>query len=512
MNKYNKFHLFSLLIISFIVSCNSQKGSKNKLKTIDKLVVESQSLPIVVIGVTDDLKAFKFFNWSNMSYLFGKNHKIETRKITRDSLYLRLDSIKQFGIMTITAFGDSATYVNKVFVTPGDSLFLRIKNKKLRFMGRNAAMYNFFINMDTLNLKKPIYKGNVEDYKAKCEALLNRRNKYLNKYLQKYSNLPAEFKKTVVSDFKFEYFKNLIFLRQKNVGRQKTIIQILSDGSYHNNETIIDLKDYFGDISLKDFQRPELLNNSNFKLSFISYIHYYFANGDFKDYSPEKFEVEKQFILKNFKGKLQHFAIARLINDYNTFSQTDNIFNLKTLISEYKHNFSEPSYIKKIESIEKELNFIKIKLSHTVLNSKLLNLKGDTLLVKEVLKLSKSNFKVFDFWASWCVPCVNEIMIGHSKRKKLSNKFSVTWINFSIDNDKEAWLKKSIDLAEYGSLKNQYLILNPNKSALVKFLNVNSIPRYVILDNKNVVINGNATRPSYENEFQKILFKGGLYE
>ena len=236
MNQYKKFYsnifLISIVIFSLFVSCNHlQKDIKNKLKTAHKLVVKNQNLPIIVTGITDDPKAFKYFNWLNMSYFFGENHKIEIRKIKKDSLFIRLDSIKQSGIMAFTAFGDSATYVNKVFVTPGDSLLLRIKNKKLRFIGKNATMYNFFMDMDTLKLNKPYYKGNLEDYKTKCKILFEEKSKFLNKYLQKHTNIPNDFKVVVAADFKYEYLKNLMFLWQKNVSRQKTIMQILSNRS-----------------------------------------------------------------------------------------------------------------------------------------------------------------------------------------------------------------------------------------------------------------------------------------
>ena len=167
MNKEKKFHLFYLLIISLLLSCNyTQKAGKTKLKITNKLTVKNNNLPVVIIGTTDDPKAFKYFNWLNMSYLFGENHHFEAKKVKKDSLYLRLDSIRKSGIMSFAAFGDLATYVNKVFVIPGDSILFTIKNKKLKFIGKNAAVYNFFINMDTLKFKKPYYKGNIEDYKT----------------------------------------------------------------------------------------------------------------------------------------------------------------------------------------------------------------------------------------------------------------------------------------------------------------------------------------------------------
>jgi len=81
MNKEKKFHLFYLLIISLLLSCNyTQKAGKTKLKITNKLTVKNNNLPVVIIGTTDDPKAFKYFNWLNMSIFLAKIITLKQKK------------------------------------------------------------------------------------------------------------------------------------------------------------------------------------------------------------------------------------------------------------------------------------------------------------------------------------------------------------------------------------------------------------------------------------------------
>jgi len=304
----------------------------------------------------------------------------------------------------------------------------------------------------------------------------------------------------------FTYFNKLLFIREKNQGIRKTPIEILQKGLNNDLEGIFDIISYFDGMDLEGINRPELLNNhSSFKMFSSHYIRTVLVDPNLENYSSEKFIAEKEYILTNFDNKLERFLIARLINDYDMFGQTQNLSNLKSLIKEYKHNFSDSSYIKKIDEIELGLSLMKNAFSIEALNSKLINLSGDTLTVKDALMLSNKNLKAIDFWASWCSPCINEIMIGEEKRKEISSKNNITWLYFSIDKDQDAWVKKSNELAEYGLLKNQYLILDGLESGITKFLDLKGIPRYVLLDENGLVINGNAPRPSFQNQFQKTI-------
>jgi thiol-disulfide isomerase/thioredoxin len=495
-----------LLLLCFFLSCKKNiEVGENTAKSVLEEVKDYKKNPIIVIGITDDPKAFNVLYWGNGSYLFAKNHFEYTKTIIKDSLYLKLDSIKVPQVMRFTTYGDSAKYKQRFFVTPGDSILLIIKNKKLQVISKNQAHYNFYKELGSLNLVAINYNGNLNEYKKECKDIYDKQITFFNTYINENKNVSKEFEIKIKANLKFNYFSKIMFIYKKNATRGKTVMEILREDTYLDKEAIFDVNSYFDGLAIDDIKRPELLSNMSFKTFFSSYVREFLVNPNLENYSNEKFEAEKEFILSNFSGELQHFAIVKLINDYNYFGQSENYYNLKNLIKEYKHNFSKPSYLETIVAIETELNYVKNPFNKASLNSKLLNLNGDTLLLKDILKLSKNNIKSIDFWASWCTPCINEIIIGDTNRKEISENNNVQWFYFSMDKNKDEWIKKSKELSAYGLMNNQYLILDLKNSELRKFLNVSSIPRYVILDRKDRIVNANAPRPSFENKFEKII-------
>lgn len=498
-------YYFFILIFIFYSFKQNHVDSKRNITTINNRIIEVQNQPVIVTGKTDDLKAFRYLNWMNDSYLYGGNHKDISKVIVGDSLYLRLDSLKQSGIMSLVTFGDSGRYRQRLFVTPGDSISIILKNKKLIITGKNKAHYDFFVELGSLNLVDISFNGNLNQYKKECKDLYKKQVEFFNHYINNHKSVSTDFIIKVKADLKFKYFSKLMFVYKKDESRVKTALEILKEGSHKDTKEIFDSSKYFDAITLADFKRPELLNNASFKQCLTSYISNYFIDQNIENFSSEKFLAEKDFILSNFEDELQHYAIARLIDSYNSFSASENVFNLKTLIKEYKHNFSKPSYLDKIEEVEGQLQLIKNTLSEEALNSKIINLKGDTLFVKDVFKNTENNIRTIDFWASWCGPCLNDIIKGHSIRKKLSENNNLEWVYISIDEDKEKWFKKSYELTKYGLTQNQYLLINPKQSKLNFFLGLTSIPRYVVLDKDVLIIDGNAPSPLFENQFLKII-------
>ena len=65
---------------------------------------------------------------------------------------------------------------------------------------------------------------------------------------------------------------------------------------------------------------------------------------------------------------------------------------------------------------------------------------GKKLSLKEVVENKKNKFVLLDFWATWCVPCMNEIPHLKAAYEKFHNKgFEIFAI--SIDHESDAWTK-----------------------------------------------------------------------
>jgi len=508
---------FVLFLVIFFLRCRKKVEEKNNfyLHKIEETDNKENHKKIIITGTADDTLALKYINLINNAYLFGKNYKNTKRNFFKDSIYIEVDSIFKPQSFEFVSFGDSTFYRSQIYLTPGDSVSFKIKDKKIHFYGDNAAYNNFFISLKkktTQYMKNP-YKGNIHNYKRKVKEIYEERILFFDKYLIKHNFSSKEQIDLIQDILKFEYLNNLIQPRSvlvKSMGwyvqSQDGVLSVI-DEEYRNKETLFDYRNYVDNVTIEDFNRPDLLENSYlFKNAFDSFIRFYFVQNDYLKYTKESFLAEKEFIQKNFDGKLENYAIARMIREYhmNGFGYSEiNLVLMKELINEYK--FTKPSYKEKMEEFKEELNNFNFKLTKLALDSKLINPLGDTITLEKVFKRTTQKIKVIDFWATWCPPCIREIKKVKSFKDELSEVNNVEWIYISIDKDYEKWLKKTLELQEFFNTENQYYLLGGQNSSLGKSLKIRGIPRYVIFDKQEKIILDHAPRPSDSIVFKRVI-------
>jgi thiol-disulfide isomerase/thioredoxin len=134
------------------------------------------------------------------------------------------------------------------------------------------------------------------------------------------------------------------------------------------------------------------------------------------------------------------------------------------------------------------------KFNAEALPYKLITTDAKVITFEEVLKKNEGKTLVIEVWASWCGDCVKNM----PKLKELqANNPEVTYIFLSVDKTAEAW-KKGIDKHE---LKGEhYLISDGMKGSFGKAINLDWIPRYIIVDKKGDI----ALYKAIETDFDKI--------
>mgnify|MGYP000616228975 CR=1 FL=1 len=504
-----------LIIILIVLGCEKSKNiSLNKMSPKQTINIESEFDKVVIIGKSDDSIAFKYFNVFNHSAFSSKNY-IEDEKVINDSLFLVIDSISNPQFINIFASGTGTIYKTQVLIKANDTLVFEIKNKKIKFIGKNASQNNFYSSLfdSTPDYIYNSYQGSINNYKRHVDSIYNRKVDFFDQYIKDNKITSKNFISKVKSDLKFQHLHELISPRTKKAsevyfGDPDGLIPIIQK-EFNNNEVFFDFNNYFGNITIDDLKNESLLDNQFFQSSMIFFIRNIFENSEYPKYSKEKLLAEKKFIESNFEGRLKNYAIARIIIDYHQKgfgNSSENITFFRDLISEQEETFSKTTFKEMFKEISDDLKTYDFKLSEASLNTILISKDGDSTTLKNIFSRSTKRIKVIDFWASWCSPCINEIKKAKSFKDKLSIENNVEWIYLSMDEDKENWLKKSKDLKEFLNVRNQYLILDGKNSALAKSLKVSWIPRYIIVNKENQIVLNNAPRPSDSIVFSKIIY------
>jgi thiol-disulfide isomerase/thioredoxin len=180
------------------------------------------------------------------------------------------------------------------------------------------------------------------------------------------------------------------------------------------------------------------------------------------------------------------------VRDYFIFTtirsglDTDGPVHVKASYEEFMEENESSEYAEKLKKIKDKWE--PISPGKAVPDFTFTDIEG-----KEV-KLSdlKGNLVYIDIWATWCGPCIAE----HPHWDKLKKEFEgkrVTFLTVSIDDSQEPW-KKMVTSKNMEGL--QWYAQNAWKSDLTQHFMVNSIPRFLLLDEEGKIIDPSAERPS----------------
>ena len=125
----------------------------------------------------------------------------------------------------------------------------------------------------------------------------------------------------------------------------------------------------------------------------------------------------------------------------------------------------------------------------------------------------KGKFVYIDVWATWCGPCIQQIPFLKTLEEEYQGK-NIAFISISTDEARrsggswEAAEKKWRDFVKERQLSGTQLWSGRDTSFQQDY-QINSIPRFILIDTKGNIVNANAPRPS-EPRLKELLTSLGI--
>ncbi len=386
-----------------------------------------------------------------------------------------------------------------IYLQPGDKININISHtgSPAISLSGEAAHENEFLQTffgkfgadfdDSLNQKKMLSMG-VDGFEIEA---FNKRKAHLDFLKSKSSEISFrdDFKKFMENQINYHYWASLFAYPVVNANSNTSVLTVnkLPDPMLEGLSTV-------------QINNQAALITDSYR-NFVKYYNVYMtskANG-FKKFTDLSVSTEKKLASarSTYTGEVLIYWLAKHISDEcGRISQPLN----KKLMDELKARDAANLYY----PVVKEYcdNLPKQDLVAGTNSSRTKPAAGDDDLDltdpegKPVTLASlKGKVVYIDFWASWCGPC--RVMMPFSKQlhEQLNEKEKkqIVFMYISIDANKEAWLKGIKDFDIQG-----VNVLSPGNwnSKACRYFQINSIPRYMIMNKKGEIVQFNAKRPS----------------
>lgn len=230
--------------------------------------------------------------------------------------------------------------------------------------------------------------------------------------------------------------------------------------------------------------------------SYLEYLKHELCKNDSRDIDSKLKEIENITKLKssNFKNRLLYSNLKTNLEEAtSSLERNELISNYSNFITDDKLKENLINQFKIYERLGRgnEARPIKAK-----------DLNGNLV---EISKF-KGKFVAIDVWATWCGPCKYESPYFEKIAIKYK-KENIVFLGLSSDQDAKKWY---LDAKNKSKSVNHLLLENP--VLFSKDYNVNSIPRFILIDPEGKIYNSNMPRPS-DSAFEIIIRKAlGLKE
>ncbi|MDG1778470.1 MAG: TlpA disulfide reductase family protein [Flavobacteriaceae bacterium] len=115
--------------------------------------------------------------------------------------------------------------------------------------------------------------------------------------------------------------------------------------------------------------------------------------------------------------------------------------------------------------------------------------------------VESENIFVFSFWATWCVPCINELDAISEVYEDWQDETKVKLIAIATDDTRT---KKRVRPMVNGKGW-EYLVLYDDNQDLKRALNITTLPHTLVLKNQKIIQRRTGYNPGVEDELYEII-------
>jgi|TARA_B110000090_G_scaffold78771_1_gene89713 peroxiredoxin len=149
------------------------------------------------------------------------------------------------------------------------------------------------------------------------------------------------------------------------------------------------------------------------------------------------------------------------------------------------------------------LFFISINLQSQdkIPNVTLKTLEGKSINSKSTF--NKNGLTIYSFWATWCIPCINELDAINKDFDKWKSETNVKLVAVSTD---DARTKRRVRPLVNGK-KWKFEILTDENQDFMRALNINAMPHTIISKGSEIIYRKIGYKPGEENDLYEIILK-----
>lgn len=407
-----------------------------------------------------------------------------------------------------------------LFIEKGDDMELTISkdslHKAITFTGKGAeqnafliAFNNEFLNdYDKNRVQQVMLSTLIDPFEMRLYDQRKKQKEYLEK--QDKSKFSKAFTDYMESNIRYNYFASVLSYPIVNANQSSKILTVNA----------------LPEVMLKNIDSKLVNDDALISETYRDFVTHYViystskANG-FNKFTDYNISMERKIVMakKILSGKTLVWYIASFLNNDLEKVAPHTAKSVYNELNEIEKGGSYTQLLKAKAEVRIKTKEVAAKDAKSTTGTASLKGKKNPF---EGLDLKDIDGKAFnpkdiegkvvylDFWASWCGPCRQEFPASKHLQERFTAKQlkNIVFLYISIDGNEGNWKNAVRQIGMNG-----LLLISPGdwNSPIVKSFQLNSIPRYMLIDKSGTVVNTNAPRPSSDetiyNDIIKLLDK-----